>query len=204
MKVGIFISGTGTNMKKILERYREDYFSTISSISFVLSDKSSAQGLKTAEAFGFNSIAIPRKPREKRLDHENRIFEAIAPFNVGTIVLAGFMRILSSEFIKNFPGYIINIHPSLLPAFQGVNAQKQAFDAGVKISGCTTHFVDETLDGGPVILQRAVERKDSDTLESFSERILMEEHKLLPETLEIVTAGKFRDYRGYIKVEKHK
>ncbi|MFO7736582.1 MAG: phosphoribosylglycinamide formyltransferase [bacterium] len=204
MRVGIFISGTGTNMKKILEKYREGYFSAVSDISFVLSDKTSAQGLKTASNLGFKTIPVPRKPGEKRLDHENRILEAIRPFNVKIIVLAGFMRILSPKFIKKFSGYIINIHPSLLPAFPGVNAQKQAFDAGVKISGCTTHFVDETLDGGPVILQRAVKRNDSDTLESFSKRILVEEHKLLPETLDIVTAEKFRDYCGYIKVEKHK
>ena len=111
------------------------------------------------------------------------------------------MRIISPFFLKNYGGKIINIHPSLLPSFRGVDAVKQAFDYGVKFSGCTTHFVDDSLDGGPIILQSVVKREDEDTLESFKQRILEEEHKILSKTIEIVSLGAYKQTRRYVKLE---
>jgi len=200
MKTGIFISGTGTNMEAVLENFKNSYFSSIEEISFVFSDREAAAGLLKAEKYGIKTLSAEKMRGEKRADYERRVLELISPFDTELLILAGFLKILSPYFLGRYRGDIINIHPSLLPSFPGLNSQKQAFDYGVKISGCSVHFVDESLDMGPVILQRAVERTADDTLESFSHKILREEHKILSEAIEIVSTGKFDRSDKYINL----
>ena len=191
MKIGIFISGTGTNMAAICRNFAAKKLVGVDEISFVLSDKRSAPGIEKAEAFGIKTIALPKKKDEPKEDYETRLLEAVRPFGTKLIVLAGFMKVLGHTFLSGYEGKIINIHPSLLPSFKGVDAQGQAFDYGVKVSGCTVHFVDETLDGGPIILQQPVFRHDDDTKETFKARILEQEHILLSKAITIVTTGKY-------------
>lgn len=191
MKTGIFISGTGSNMEAVIKNFQKGSIPGVSEISFVLSDKKSAPGIEKAQKLGIHTIVLPKMKEESREEYEIRLFEAVRPFDTGLIVLAGFMKIIGSTFLSRYKGKIINIHPSLLPSFKGVDAQTQAFDYGVKISGCTVHFVDETLDGGPVILQKAVERYDSDTADDLKHRILEQEHRLLSEAVSIVAQGKY-------------
>ena len=191
MKIGIFISGTGTNMAAICRNFAEKKLAGVDEISFVLSDKRSAAGIEKAESFGIKTIVLPKKKDEPKEDYESRLLEAVKPFGTGLIVLAGFMKVLGHTFLSGYNGKIINIHPSLLPSFKGVDAQGQAFDYGVKVSGCTVHFVDETLDGGPIILQQPVSRHDDDTKETFKARILEQEHILLSKAISIVTTGKY-------------
>lgn len=191
MKIGIFISGTGTNMATICSNFADKKLEGVDEISFVLSDKRSAPGIEKAESFGIKTIVLPKKKDEPKEDYETRLLEAVRPFGTGLIVLAGFMKVLGHTFLSGYEGKIINIHPSLLPSFKGVDAQGQAFDYGVKVSGCTVHFVDETLDGGPIILQQPVLRHDDDTKETFKARILEQEHILLSKAITIVTTGKY-------------
>ncbi len=204
MKAGIFISGTGTNMEALVKAHREGELEGVSEISFVFSNKRNAPGVEKAEAAGIKTIVIPKIKEESVEDYEIRIFDAIKNYNTGIIVLAGFMRILSPVFLRLYPGQIINIHPSLLPAFKGVDAQKQAYDYGVKLSGCSVHFVDESLDGGPVILQKAVLRQDDDTLESFRNSILKEEHSLLVEAVSIVATGAYEIQNRFVSIKRRK
>lgn len=191
MKIGIFISGTGSNMEAVIKNFQKGSIPGVSEISFVLSDKKSAPGIEKAQKLGIHTIVLPKMKEESREEYEIRLFETVRPFDTGLIVLAGFMKIIGSTFLSRYKGKIINIHPSLLPSFKGVDAQTQAFDYGVKVSGCTVHFVDETLDGGPVILQKAVERHDSDTADDLRHRILEQEHRLLSEAVSIVAQGKY-------------
>ncbi len=191
MNIGIFISGSGTNMEAVCKNFIAGSLSGVSRISFVLSDKRSAPGTEKAEALGIRTIVVPRKKDEDKDQYEKRLLEAIAPFSTGLIVLAGFMKVLGHTFLSGYKGKVINIHPSLLPSFKGVDAQKQAFEYGVKVSGCSVHFVDETLDGGPVIIQQPVFREMDDTLDSFKARILKEEHVILSKAITIVAESKY-------------
>ena len=154
-------------------------------IAVVISDKSGARGLELAQGRGIQTLAIERRGRN-RGEHEREIIAALRKCHVDLICLAGYMRLLSPCFIEAFRGRILNIHPSLLPAFPGLDAQRQALEHGVKVSGCTVHFVDETLDGGPIIAQRAVPVLESDTVETLSVRILEQEHRLYPEAVSLV------------------
>jgi phosphoribosylglycinamide formyltransferase-1 len=148
----------------------------------VISDKADAAGLALARERGIETLAIERKGR-KREEHEGEIIEALRERRVDLICLAGYMRLLSPCFINAFPRRILNIHPSLLPSFPGLDAQRQALEHGVKFSGCTVHFVDETLDGGPIIAQRVVPVLEGDTVELLSARILEQEHQLYAESV---------------------
>lgn len=202
MKVGIFISGTGTNMESVIRSWQAGRLPAVEDIPMVVSDTPGAPGLEKARRLGVATAVVSRRPKEPRESYEERLLEAIAPHGVGLIVLAGFMRVLSPFFLSRFPGRVINIHPSLLPAFPGVDAQQQAYDYGVKITGATVHFVDESLDGGPVILQEPVARRNGDSAEELRSRILEKEHELLSEAIDIVTTGRFRIINRYVKVER--
>ena len=146
-----------------------------SEVAVVISDKSKAPGLEKAAELGVETLVITRKGRE-RAEHDAEIVAALKEHGVELVCLAGYMRLLSREFVREFPNRIMNIHPSLLPSFKGLDAQGQAVEYGVKVSGCTVHFVDEELDHGAIILQEAVKVLDSDTAETLSERILSKEH----------------------------
>jgi phosphoribosylglycinamide formyltransferase-1 len=146
-------------------------------IAVVISDQPNAKGLAKAKDRGIETLVIERGAR-KRAEHDSEVVAALQAHHVDLVCLAGYMRVLSREFIEAFRGHILNIHPSLLPSFPGLDAQKQAIGHGVKWTGCTVHYVDETLDGGPIIAQRAVPIHDNDTVETLSARILAEEHSL--------------------------
>ena len=160
-------------------------------VSIVVSDREDAAGLARARGLGLETLAVARRGRA-RDEHEREIVAALGARGVTLVCLAGFMRLLSPGFVAAFGGRVLNIHPSLLPAFPGLDAQRQAVEHGVRVSGCTVHFVDETLDGGPIILQRAVPVFDSDTAETLSARILREEHLAYPEAVALVASGAYR------------
>lgn len=176
MKIGILVSGRGSNMTAIIDAVKSGEIPD-SQIAVVISDKPGAAGLAKAKERGVETQVIERRGRTRE-EHDAEIISELTKRGVELVCLAGYMRLLSPTFIQAFPNKIINIHPSLLPAFPGLDAQKQAFDAGVKVTGCTVHYVDELLDHGPVILQKEVERLDDDTVETLSLRILGEEHLL--------------------------
>ena len=159
-------------------------------IKIIISNKSNAAGLAYAREASLPSLLIERKPGENRTDFDKRISQALDEAGVDIICLAGFMRLLSKEFIARYRNKIVNIHPSLLPNFSGLDAQKQAVDAGAKVSGCTVHFVDEGCDTGPVIAQREVPVLPEDTEDSLADRILEQEHKLYSECLQKIAEGK--------------
>ena len=183
-RIGILISGRGSNMVALADAVRDERIPN-AEIAIVISDQADAAGLVKAKERGIETLVIERRGR-KRAEHDREIVAALSAKNVDLVCLAGYMRMLSPEFIAAYRGRILNIHPSLLPAFPGLEAQRQALEHGVKTSGCTVHFVDETLDGGPVIAQRAVPVWEKDTVESLSARILAEEHKLYPEAVSAV------------------
>jgi phosphoribosylglycinamide formyltransferase 1 len=160
-------------------------------VAVVISNVESAPGLVKARARGIETMVISHK-NKTREEHDREIVSELKRSGVVLVCLAGYMRLLGSNFVRSFENRILNIHPSLLPAFPGVDAQKQALDHGVKITGCTVHLVDEQLDQGPIVLQRAVEILDSDTVESLSARILEQEHRLYPEAVARVLSKGFR------------
>jgi phosphoribosylglycinamide formyltransferase-1 len=159
-------------------------------IALVVSDKSEAAGLLLAQDRGLETFVCEREGR-KREEHESEIITALQASQIDLVCLAGYMRLLSRRFIDAFAGRILNIHPSLLPSFPGLDAQHQALAHGVKFSGCTVHFVDDTLDGGPIIAQRVVPVLDDDTAETLSARILVEEHTLYAEAVALVVSGDY-------------
>ena len=160
-------------------------------LAVVVSDQPDAAGLERARGRGIEALAVPRRGRA-RGEHEAEIVAALGERNVSLVCLAGFMRLLSPAFVAAYRNRILNIHPSLLPAFPGLDAQRQAVEHGVKVSGCTVHFVDETLDGGPIVVQRAVPVLDSDTPETLAARILVEEHRAYAEAVALVVSGDYR------------
>ncbi len=160
-------------------------------IAVVVSDHAGAAGLTRARELGLKTEVVERQSRS-RLQHDEETVEVLKKHEVDLVCLAGYMRVLSARFLEAFPQGILNIHPSLLPAFPGLNAQLQALEHGVKVSGCTVHFVDETLDGGPIVAQRVVPVHNNDTEETLSSRILEQEHELYPEAVAMVTTTRYR------------
>ena len=189
MKIGILISGRGSNMLALADAVQEGRILG-AEIGVVISDQGDAAGLKRAAQRGLETRAIERHGRA-RVEHDAEIIEALGERGVELVCLAGYMRLLSPQFIEAFRGRILNIHPSLLPSFPGLDAQRQALLYGVKWTGCTVHFVDETLDGGPVIAQTVVPVLDKDTVETLSARILIEEHRLYAEALASLVRGDY-------------
>src|ERR1043166_2411260 len=180
-RIAILISGRGSNMLALIDAVRSGEISN-ARVAVVISDKPDAPGLQKAAEFGIERLVIERQGRSRE-DHDREIVTALKTRDIDLVCLAGYMRVLSSYFINAYRRRILNIHPSLLPSFPGLKAQQQALDNGARITGCTVHFVDETLDGGPIIEQRLVAVHPDDTVESLSARILIEEHKLYPEAV---------------------
>jgi len=185
-RIAILISGRGSNMIALADAARDGVIPN-AEISVVISDQPGAAGLQKAQERGIETLVIKRGGRSRE-EHDREIIAALRERNVDLVCLAGYMRILSNEFIEAYRGRILNIHPSLLPLFPGLEPQKQALEQGAKTSGCTVHFVDETLDGGPIIAQREVPVHEDDTVEILAARILVEEHKLYPEAVNQVLA----------------
>lgn len=188
-KLGILLSGRGSNFEAIARNIARGKLEA--EIAVVISNRPEARGLEIARSFGIRALCIPSKGLEREA-YDRLVAAELHKAEVDLVCLAGFMRILSPYFIREFPMRILNIHPSLLPAFPGLDAQHQAVEYGVKISGCTVHFVDEDLDHGPIIVQAAVPVLDTDDGESLAARILQEEHRIYTEAIRIVLSGKFR------------
>jgi phosphoribosylglycinamide formyltransferase-1 len=189
-RIGILISGRGSNMMALADAVRDGRIRE-AEIAVVISDQKSAAGLAHAEERGLKTLVIERRGRS-RVEHDSEIIAALFEHRVDLVCLAGYMRLLSKEFIEAFSGRALNIHPSLLPAFPGLNAQRQALEHGVRWTGCTVHFVDETLDGGPIILQQPVRVHEDDTVEILSARILKEEHRIYAEAVALIMSGNYR------------
>jgi len=187
MKIGILISGRGSNMVALVDAVKSGEIPT-SEIAVVISDKPNAAGLEKARERGVEAIVIERRGRTRQ-EHDAEIIAKLKSLDVELVCLAGYMRLLSRDFIEAFPYKIVNIHPSLLPLYPGLNAQKQALEHGARVSGCTVHFVNEDLDAGPVILQRSVNVLQGDTLETLSERILEQEHLAYVEAVKSIVTG---------------
>ncbi len=190
MNLVILLSGRGSNMKAIHQSIVDGRLNA--KIDLVLSDNPKAEGLQYAQSQQLSIAVIEKTPGESRENYDQRLMEKIDSAKPDLIALAGFMRILSPKFIQHYPNKIVNIHPSLLPAFPGLHAQRQALNAGVTQSGCTVHFVDEGCDSGPIIDQRKVPVLPNDTEETLSARILVEEHKLYSECLQRIAEGKVK------------
>jgi len=190
-RIGILISGRGSNMIALADAVRAGQVPN-AEVVVVVSDQPNAAGLSKAKERGIETLIVERRGRQ-RAEHDREVVAALNERQVNLVCLAGYMRVLSSEFIAGFRGRILNIHPSLLPSFPGLDAQKQALEHGVKWTGCTVHFVDETLDGGPIIAQHVVPVSDADTVESLSARILEQEHELYPAAVSMVLANLLAD-----------
>lgn len=188
-KLGILISGRGSNFEAIADSVEAGRIDA--EIAVVISNRPEARGLEIARARGLNAVCIPSKGLDREV-YDRMLVAELKNRSVDLVCLAGFMRLLSAYFVREFPLRILNIHPSLLPAFPGLDAQHQALEHGVKISGCTVHFVDEFLDAGPIVVQRGVFVANSDTADTLSARILEQEHQAYTEAIRIVLSGNFR------------
>jgi phosphoribosylglycinamide formyltransferase-1 len=191
--LGILLSGRGSNFEAIAGNIEAGKIPG-ARIAVVISNKADAGGLETARRLGLGALAIPSKGRSRE-EHDREVVAALREHKVDLVCLAGYMRLLSPWFVQQFPQRILNIHPSLLPAFPGLEAQEQAFTYGVKVSGCTVHFVDEELDHGAIIVQKAVEVRDDDDEHTLAARILEQEHIAYSEAIRLVLEGKY-EIRG--------
>jgi phosphoribosylglycinamide formyltransferase 1 len=187
--LGILLSGRGSNFVAIADSIDAGRIPD-ARIAVVISNKPDAQGIATARKRGLNALAIPSKSKPRE-EHDREVVAALRQHNVDLVCLAGYMRLLSPWFVQQFPRRILNIHPSLLPAFPGLEAQEQAFAYGVKVSGCTVHFVDEELDHGAIIVQKTVPVLDDDDEHTLAARILEQEHLAYTEAINIVLSKKF-------------
>lgn len=187
--LGILLSGRGSNFVAIADSIDAGSIPD-ARIAIVISNKPDAPGIATARQRGLTAMVVPSKGRSRE-EHDREVVAALKDHQVDLVCLAGYMRLLSPWFVRQFPHQILNIHPSLLPAFPGLEAQEQAFAYGVKVSGCTVHFVDEELDHGPIVVQKAVQVADTDDEHTLSERILEQEHIAYTEAIRTVLDGSF-------------
>jgi phosphoribosylglycinamide formyltransferase 1 len=188
-RLGILLSGRGSNFEAIAENVAAGKFDA--EIAIVISNRPEARGLEAALRRGLPAVCIPSKGLDRNV-YDAMLAEELKKHAVDLVCLAGYMRLLSAGFIREFQGRVLNIHPSLLPSFPGLDAQHQALEHGVKVTGCTVHFVDEYLDAGPILVQAAVPVLDDDTVETLSARILEEEHRIYSEAIRVVLDGTLR------------
>lgn len=198
-KLGILLSGRGSNFEAIADSIQAGRLQA--EIAIVISNRADAPGLESAKRRGLNAVLIPSKGRVRE-EHDAEVVAALKQAQVDLICLAGYMRLLSPDFIRAFPNRIVNIHPSLLPAFPGMDAQKQALEYGVKVTGCTVHFVDEHLDHGAIILQKTVPVLDGDDAHTLSARILQQEHTAYSEAIGLLLSGEI-EVQGRAVVRRH-
>jgi phosphoribosylglycinamide formyltransferase 1 len=189
-RIGVLLSGRGSNFEALADSISAGRIPN-AEIAVVVSNREGAPGIDRAHARGLATRVIPSKGLERE-PYDRQVVAALHEASVDLVCLAGYMRLLSPHFVAAFPQRILNIHPSLLPSFPGLESQKQALDYGVKFAGCTVHFVDENLDAGPIVLQAVVPVEDDDTEDTLSTRILKEEHRIYSEAVKIVLEGKFK------------
>ena len=188
--VSFLASGRGSNFTAIAKSISNGYIKA--ELGILISDRKNAKALEIARDYGMESFFIDPEIYPAREDHERQMIKLLSKYKTDLIIGAGYMRVLTPYFISRYKFRIINIHPALLPSFPGVHAQKQAFDKGVKITGCTAHFIDEGVDTGPIILQTPVPVLDDDTVDTLSARILKEEHRILPESVKLFCEGRLK------------
>ena len=188
--LGVLISGRGSNLQAILDAIAEGRLDA--RVGIVVSNQADAQGLERAEKAGVPTAVLSHEDYDSREAFDEAVLARLKKHDVDVVCLAGFMRILSPVLVRAFSNRVLNIHPSLLPAFVGLHAQRQAVEHGAKVSGCTVHLVDEELDHGPILLQAPVAVEERDSEESLSARILVQEHKLYPEAIQLILDGKVR------------
>ena len=197
-RLGVLISGRGSNLQAIIDAIRDGRLSA--TIAVVISNRADAAGLLRARDAGIETLVMDHRAYPSREDYDRSLARELRSRDVGLVCLAGFMRLLSAEFLAAYPNAVLNIHPALLPAFPGLHAQRQALAHGVKVSGATVHLVDAELDAGPIVLQAAVPVRDDDTEETLAARILVEEHRLYPAAIQVVLDGAWRiDGRRFVK-----
>jgi phosphoribosylglycinamide formyltransferase-1 len=189
-RIGVLLSGRGSNFEALADSVSAGQIPD-AQIALVLSNREGAPGIERARTRGLATRVIPSKGLERET-YDRKVVAALREVQIDLVCLAGYMRLLSPYFVAAFPQCILNIHPSLLPSFPGLESQKQALDYGVKFAGCTVHFVDENLDAGPIVLQAVVPVNDSDTVDALSARILKEEHRIYSEAVRIVLEGKYK------------
>lgn len=202
LRIGVLVSGRGSNLQAIIDAVRAGWLPV--EIGVVISDKPEAYALERARRADISAVVIERGSYESRGAFEQAMLAALAAAGVELITLAGFMRILSGDFTARYAQRVINIHPALLPAFPGLHAQAQALAYGVKVTGCTVHFVDEGMDTGPIILQAAVPVEEDDTEETLSQRILTQEHRLYPLALQLLAEGRIKVEGRRVRIMREK
>jgi phosphoribosylglycinamide formyltransferase-1 len=189
--IGVLVSGRGSNLQSIIDHVESGYLKDIK-LSVVISDIKDAYALERAKMHGIDAVFIDPRAYGNKIEFEKKIIETLQLYGVDLVLLAGYMRILGSEVIQAYRDRIMNIHPALLPSFKGLHGPKQALEYGVKVAGCTVHFVDEGMDSGPIILQSCVPVKDDDTENTLASRILEQEHRIFPEAVKLFTEGKLK------------
>ncbi|MGV9170830.1 MAG: phosphoribosylglycinamide formyltransferase [Promethearchaeia archaeon] len=199
-RIGVLISGRGTNLQALIDAERRGDFD--GQIAIVISNKSKAEGLKRADRAGIKTRIITKKEYPVREEHDRAVIQVLKEHDVDLVVLAGYMRILSPFFCQEYKHRMINVHPSLLPAFKGVKAQWQAVEYGVKVSGCTTHFVEPDVDAGAIILQSPVKVRQNDTGKTLAARILPEEHRILVESVKLFCANRLTADGRIVKIKE--
>ena len=188
--IGVLISGRGSNLQALIDAIDEDRLHA--RIGVVISNRADAAGLGRARAAGIETLVLDHRSFATREDFDRAVVAELQKRQISVVCLAGFMRLVGAPMLDAFPNAILNVHPSLLPAFPGVEAQRQALEYGVKVSGATVHLVTSELDGGPVVMQAAVPVRDDDTVETLSARILIEEHRIYPDAVGIILDGRWR------------
>jgi len=191
-RVGVLISGSGTNLQALIDHTLDAHKGSLAEIAVVISNKAGVEGLKRAERAGIPTKVIPHKDFQTREAFDEEMIKILQTFKVELVCLAGFMRILTPKFVSSFQGRLINIHPALLPSFKGIDAHKQAIDAGVRYTGCTVHFVEAEVDAGAIIAQEVIPVEIGDTVEILQERVKTYEHKAYPRALELLARNKVR------------
>ncbi|MDG6244531.1 MAG: phosphoribosylglycinamide formyltransferase [Methanolobus sp.] len=189
--IAVLVSGRGSNLQSVIDNIESGYIRD-ARIAVVISDVGDAYALERARKHGITDVYIDPSDYASKQEYEKEMMEVLKDNDTDLIILAGYMRLIGKELIVTYSNRIINIHPALLPSFKGLHAQQQAFDYGVKVSGCTVHFVDEGMDTGPIILQRCVPVLDTDTTDDLAARILIEEHRILPEAVKLFVEGKLK------------
>lgn len=189
-RIGVLISGRGSNLQAIIDSIADG--SLDATVTVVISNKTNAAGLECAKQAGIETLHLDHKNYESRQAFDFAVVDELKRREVELVCLAGFMRLLSADFVKAFPNRILNIHPSLLPSFPGLDGQAQAWEYGVKVSGATVHIVTPELDAGPIVRQAVVRVEDVDTPETLAARILVEEHKIYPQAIGVMLAGGWR------------
>jgi phosphoribosylglycinamide formyltransferase-1 len=189
-RIAVLLSGRGSNFEAIADSVAAGRIPN-AEIALVVSNRESALGIQKARQRGLEAAVIPSKGRQRE-EYDREVVALLKEKRVDLVCLAGFMRLLSPYFVREFRNRILNIHPALLPSFPGLEAQRQALEWGVKLSGCTVHLVDESLDAGPIVLQTSVPVSDDDTEETLSARILREEHRIYPEAIKLILSGRYR------------